>query len=363
MTTLQKISFLLLFLSQFVQAQPHANNWASVYQKAKAKVPVIVSAGGICSGALISPDIVVTAAHCVDKLRPISVHFRNLPSFTAKILVFSKAVDLALIQLDTKTNLDPLLLLPEAEKSVEGTVVTTIGHPVGQANFKIESILKSEYTHVMSAGMISKTTDDGFVSDMSVSPGNSGGPVFNIKGEIVGIVSKKRIDRFVGQLNYASSHLSVHRLRNLLNERGPSPYSALRAATDFNLYLLYATPRYRKDTKGDAKSYLNIGAAIDFWDRLRFSADTNVDSEEVFTEYGMGWNFYLQGADPVQYYRVIPAVENIKFQWKVNGDEVEKRTTALSLTVKASWFPFFIKISQFEISNKSYSSFNLGLGF
>ena len=356
-------NFLILFLSQIAWGQAAVHNWASVYQKVMPKVPVIVSGGAICSGVLIEQDVVVTAAHCVGRMHPIFVHFKGLEKINAKILVMSKGVDLALIQLESKPNLEPVPILGEAEKNVEGTVIATIGHPVGQANFKIQSILKSEYTHVMSSGMISKVTDDGFVSDMSVSPGNSGGPVLNIKGEIVGIVSKKRVDRFVGQLNYVSSHYSIHRLRNLLKERGPSAYSIFQASTDFDLYLLYSTPRYRKDSKGDSKSYLNIGAAIDFWDRLRFFADTNVDSEEIFTVYGMGWNFYLQGPDPMQYYRIIPSVESIKFQWKVNGDDVQKRTMALGLTLKASWFPFFVKFSQFNISQKTYSSFGLGLGF
>lgn len=356
-------SLLSIFVSSLLWAQASANNWAQVYQKVVPKVPVIVSGGGICSGVLIESDVVATAAHCVDRFYPIAVYFKGKQKISAQILVFSRGVDLALIKLDAKPNLDPVPVLAEAEKNIEGNVIATIGHPVGQSNFKIQSILKSEYTHVMSAGMISRVTDDGFVSDMSVSPGNSGGPVFNIKGEIVGIVSKKRIDRFVGQLNYVSSHYSLHRLRGLYKDRGQVSYSYFQASTDFDIYLLYATPTFRRDADGDAKSYLNIGAAIDFWDRLRFSADTNVDSEEVFTEYGIGWNFYIQGPDPVQYYRIIPAVESLKFQWKVNGEEVEKRAVAFGVTLKASWFPFFMKFSQYTISDKSYSQFGLGIGF
>lgn len=354
---------LLFFFFFPALAKAQVLGWSHVYQKASAQIPIIVSGGAICSGALIEKDMIVTAAHCVSALHPIFVHFKNHLRISAEILVLSKASDLALIKLDSKVNVSPIPLALETEKNIEGTAITTIGHPVGQANFKIQSVLRSEYTHVMSSGLISRVANEGFVSDMSVSPGNSGGPVLNIKGEIVGVVSKKRVDRFVGQLNYISSHQSVHRLLNYLKEKGPSPKSVFQASTNIDLYLLYSTPRFRRNAKGDAKSYLNVGAAIDFWDRLRFSADTNVDSEEVFTEYGIGWNFYLQGSDSIQNYRIIPAVESLKFQWKLNGDEVEKRAMALSLTLKASWFPFFIKYSQFSINHKDYSSFALGLGF
>lgn len=354
---------LSLLFSNILWAQSTTNNWSQVYQKVAPKIPVIVSGGAVCSGVLIEADIVATAAHCVDRFRPIAAYFKDMKKISASVLVFSRGVDLALIKLEVKPNLEPVPIQSLTEKNIEGNVISTIGHPVGQSNFKIQSILRSDYTHVMSAGMISKVTDDGFVSDMSVSPGNSGGPVFNLKGEIVGIVSKKRIDRFVGQLNYVSSHLSLHKLRGLYKDRGAVPYSFFQASTEVDLYLLYTTPTFRRDADGDAKSYLNIGAAIDFWDRLRFSADTNLDSEEVFTEYGMGWNFYIQGPDPVQFYRIIPSVENLKFQWKINGNEVEKRAVALSLTLKASWFPFFMKFSQYNISNKAYSQFGLGIGF
>jgi hypothetical protein len=358
-----KITLILTTLLSLSSKAELSSSWTSVYQKSASKIPVIVSSGAICSGALIQQDIVVTAAHCVDRMRQVFVYFKNQQRIKAQILIFSRGMDLALIKLDSKPGLDPLPLQAFDERSFEGTTIATIGHPVGQSNFKIQSILKSEYTHVMSSGIISRVTDDGFVSDMSVSPGNSGGPVFNSKGEIIGVVSKKRIDRFVGQLNYVTSSNSIHQLLEHLKQHGPQTLSAVQASTDFDLYLLYATPTFRKNNDGDAKSYLNVGAAVDFWDRLRVFADTNLDNQEVFTEYGIGWNFYIQGNDPVQFYRIIPSIENLRFQWKVNGDQVEKRALALGIMLRASWFPFFVKYNQYQIHGKSFSTFGLGIGF
>ncbi len=354
--------FAILFWSFIARAETPAS-WTSIYLKNKPKIPIIISGGGICSGALIEKDMVVTATHCVDRFYPIYVYFPGLRKINANILMMSQVSDIALLHLESKVNMEPIKIKPESERNIEGTVIATIGHPVGQTHFKIQSVLRSEYTHVLSAGLISRVTDEGFVSDMSVSPGNSGGPVFDLKGEIIGVVSKKRIDRFVGQLNFVSSHVALQRLLNKLRDQSPQKTSLLQASTSFDVYLLYVTPTYRKNSDGDAKSYLNIGARVDVWDRLRLFVDTNLDSEEVFTEYGVGWNFFLQGKDPIQFYRLIPYVENLRFQWKDNGDQVEKRAFAYGLMVQASWFPFFMKYSQYQKSKKSFSTFGFGVNF
>lgn len=359
------LSLALVFL-RALATQAAEPQWDMVYRNTQSRIPVIFSAGYVCSGALIEKKIILTAAHCVDRMRPIYVYFgRDIQQMQmARLAVLNRHEDLALIELSQNSPLEPLPIMTQERRLSEGLSVATIGHPVTLSKYKAQQILESEYVHVISSGIVSRVSHQGFVSDMSVSPGNSGGPVFNPKGEIVGVVSKKRIDRFVGDLGYFSSHHQIHKLLKTYQERSPKSYPVWVASSQVDAYLLYSSPSFRKNREGKSKSYYNIGLAVDAWDRLRLFIDTNLDTKEAFTQYGMGWNFYIQASDPIQHYRIIPTIETLKFRYKEEDEtEIEKHALGFGLTLKASWFPFYLKGSVFEVNQKSYQLLGLGLSF
>lgn len=359
------ISTLLFCSVGYAQVQ---NSWVQVYEKSKPSIGVIISGGVVCSGALIEKDLVLTSAHCVDQIRKIHVYFRNesWKMYEGQRLQMDSSSDLALIKLNESLEFPKLKILPRIQFLFEGQPISTVGHPVTASHFKIQALLDSDYLHVISSGVVSKISRTGFVSDMSVSPGNSGGPVFDVQGNIVGVVSRKRIDRFAGDLGFFSSHLQIYALLDDLKNQKKYKDTWTQARSSAQLYLLYASPNYRKDREGNAKSYWNLGLALDIWDRLRVSLDTNLDTKEAFTQYGLGWNFLVSTRDPLQSYKLIPAVEVVKFRYLdpiQNDKRIEKITTAASVTVKSSGFPLFLKVSAFELDKKSYSVVGLGLSF
>jgi S1-C subfamily serine protease len=142
---------------------------------------------GACSGVYVSPHIILTADHCVDmeldgakdiKIKEIWV--RNVLGHGARATVLKqdRRRDLALIR-------TPLTGLPVAlaHHVRLGEDVWIVGNPLG-------------LTFVVSKGIVSRTslkTEDfpcnHFVVDAVVLPGNSGGPSFNSRGELIGIVT------------------------------------------------------------------------------------------------------------------------------------------------------------------------------
>lgn len=345
-----------------------SNSWVQVYEKSRPSIAVIISSGTVCSGALIEKDLVLTSAHCVDQIRKIHVYFKDKSwkMYDGQRLQLDSISDLALIKLNQNLEFPTLKILPRIQFLFEGQPISTVGHPVAASHLKIQNLLDSDYLHVISSGVVSKISRTGFVSDMSVSPGNSGGPVFDTQGNIVGVVSRKRIDRFAGDLGFFSSHLQIYALLDDLKNQKKYKDSWTHARSSAQLYLLYATPNYRKDRNGNAKSYWNLGLGLDIWDRLHVSLDTNLDTKEAFTQYGLGWNFLISTKDPLQSYQLIPALEVVKFRYLdslQNDKRIEKMTTAASLTFKSSGFPLFLKASTFELDQKSYSVVGLGISF
>jgi serine protease Do len=137
---------------------------------------------GVGSGFIISSDgYVMTNAHVVDGADEVYVTLTDKREFKAKIIGSDKRTDVALVKIDS-TNL-PRLTLGDSNKIKVGEWVIAIGSPFGLENS-------------VSAGIISaKARDTGdyiplIQTDVAVNPGNSGGPLINMRGEVVGINSQ-----------------------------------------------------------------------------------------------------------------------------------------------------------------------------
>lgn len=139
---------------------------------------------GTGSGFIISADgLILTNHHVVEGADEIKVRLTDKREFKGKVLGSDPKTDIAVVKIDAKDL--PVLKMGNSDNLKVGEWVAAIGSPFGLDN-------------TVTAGIVSaksrKLPDDQFVpfiqTDVAVNPGNSGGPLFNMDGEVVGINSQ-----------------------------------------------------------------------------------------------------------------------------------------------------------------------------
>ena len=142
------------------------------------------------SGFIISSDgYILTNAHVVDNASKVTVKLTDRREFTAKVVGADTASDVAVIKIDGK-NL-PVVRLGDASKVRPGEWVVAIGSPFGFENSVTAGIVSATSRAMGGANAGGNTNYVNFIqTDAAVNPGNSGGPLFNVYGEVIGINSQ-----------------------------------------------------------------------------------------------------------------------------------------------------------------------------
>lgn len=136
------------------------------------------------SGFIIDPNgIILTNNHVVDGADEVTVHLTDKREFKAKVIGTDPKTDIAVIKIEGK-NL-PVVKLGKSDDVKVGEWVAAIGAPFGLDNTVTAGIVSAKSRNL---------PDEQFVpfiqTDVAVNPGNSGGPLFNMKGEVIGINSQ-----------------------------------------------------------------------------------------------------------------------------------------------------------------------------
>ena len=138
---------------------------------------------GMGSGFIVHPDgVVLTNAHVVEGADEVRVRLTDRREFKGKVVGVDKLTDVAVVKIDAKGL--PNVKLGEPSKIRVGEWVLAIGSPFG-------------FENTVTAGIVSGTSrslpEGTYVpfiqTDAAVNPGNSGGPLFNLRGEVIGINS------------------------------------------------------------------------------------------------------------------------------------------------------------------------------
>lgn len=138
---------------------------------------------GVGSGFIISPDgLILTNAHVVDGAEEVTVKLSDKREFPAKVLGADARTDVAVLKIEA-TGL-PAVRIGDAGKTEVGEWVAAIGSPFG-----LESTVTAGIVSAKSRNLPDERLVPFIQTDVAVNPGNSGGPLFNLAGEVVGINS------------------------------------------------------------------------------------------------------------------------------------------------------------------------------
>ena len=139
---------------------------------------------GLGSGFIVSDDgYILTNAHVVDSADTVTVRLTDRREFKAKVIGKDKQTDIAVLKIEAKSL--PTVKLGRSADANVGEWVAAIGSPFGFENSVSAGIVSAKGRSLPDASYVN------FIqTDVAVNPGNSGGPLFNLAGEVIGINSQ-----------------------------------------------------------------------------------------------------------------------------------------------------------------------------
>src|SRR5207237_1467491 len=146
-------------------------------------VPKQAPMRGVGSGFIVSPDgYILTNAHVVDGAREVDVKLTDRREFTAKVVGTDRNSDIALLKIEAKDL--PVVRIGHSQDIKVGQWVVAMGSPFGFENSVTAGIISAKSRLLPGEGYVP------FIqTDVAVNPGNSGGPLFDLNGNVIGINS------------------------------------------------------------------------------------------------------------------------------------------------------------------------------
>ena len=169
------------------------------------------------SGFIVdSSGLVVTNNHVVESSRYLAVQFDQKRKVAARLVAANPTRDIAVLWVNLRAFPEAVIasLVPSdgASRMVAGERVFTIGSPMGREK-------------VLTSGIISKVESTSILVDININPGSSGGPLFNLRGEVTGITT--------AQLHLLASVIPIADARPVIEQARHELSGALPPSAEF----------------------------------------------------------------------------------------------------------------------------------
>ena len=201
---------------------------------------------GAGSGVIITADgYIITNYHVIDNASTVTVSTNDGNKYAAKVIGYDNDSDIAVIKIEA-TGLTPAVV-GDSTKLVVGEEVIAIGNPLGS--------LGGTVTNGIISALAREITIDGtqmtlLQTNAAINPGNSGGGLFNMAGELVGIVNAKSSGSGIEGLGFAiPSSTAAQVVEQLIN------YGYVRGRVSLGISYMdisdsYTAMMYRVNTLG-----------------------------------------------------------------------------------------------------------------
>src|SRR3954469_12926107 len=201
--------------AQLFAAEPRTKTVEEITEKARNSVVIITqrardgSVEGVGSGFVVSKiGLIATSLHVIGEGRPIEIRFADGKKFAVtEVHAWDRKLDLAIVRI-AETNL-PALKLGESAEVKQGASVVAMGNPRGLTHSVVQGVV-SAFRDFENGRMIQLA--------IPIEPGNSGGPLLDERGHVVGILEMK--SAVTENIGFATP---IDALKILLEKPNPVP--------------------------------------------------------------------------------------------------------------------------------------------
>jgi S1-C subfamily serine protease len=158
--------------------------FAGIVESAAPSVVTLQHSEGLGSGVVYKPDIVITNEHVVGNHPDLIVSFADGSESRGTLIAADATTDLAVVRTERK-GLTPLPFGKDQPR--QGCLVLAIGSPLGLQNSVTQGIVSGLHRTLPADSRGSAAPADLIQTDAPISPGNSGGALLDVRGQVVGI--------------------------------------------------------------------------------------------------------------------------------------------------------------------------------
>jgi putative serine protease PepD len=236
---------------------------------------------------------IVTNDHVVDGASSISVRFWNGKTYSARVVGTDKSTDLAVIKVDAPSaELHPLSVGNSADLQV-GDGVVAIGSPFGLEETVTSGIVSALHRAIEAPNTY--TNNDSIQTDAAINHGNSGGPLLNSRGQVVGVNAQIRSDSGGNEgVGFAIPSNTVRSIATQLISTGKAVHAYLGVSIDATASTARiaevkpATPAAKAGLKaGDVVTAVD-GTSIASGDDLTRAIDSHKPGDTITVKYSRG---------------------------------------------------------------------------